>query len=39
MRCPECGCENIIKDIGLGVICANCGLVIDENLIFDHNLI
>ena len=44
-RCPECGSEDLIGDYERAeVVCANCGLVIDENLVdmgpewraFDH---
>ncbi|MHA1301642.1 MAG: transcription initiation factor IIB [Candidatus Helarchaeota archaeon] len=33
-KCPECGCEEIIKDyIQAELICSNCGLVISEHMI------
>ena len=44
-RCPECGSDQLIGDYERAeVVCANCGLVIDENLVdmgpewraFDH---
>lgn len=38
-RCPECGSDQLIGDYERAeVVCANCGLVIDETLlIWDQN--
>lgn len=34
MRCPECGSTHVVKDYDRGeLICEECGLVLDENLI------
>jgi len=34
MKCPECGSENLIKDPSRGEIyCADCGVVIEEELV------
>ncbi|MFX1449331.1 MAG: transcription initiation factor IIB family protein [Promethearchaeota archaeon] len=33
-KCPECGCEEIIRDyLQAELICSNCGLVISEHMI------
>ena len=33
-RCPECGSTHLIEDPSRGeVICANCGLILEENVI------
>lgn len=36
-ECPECGSNNLIRDFGKAELsCADCGLVIDENLQLSH---
>ncbi|MCW4049176.1 MAG: transcription initiation factor IIB [Candidatus Bathyarchaeota archaeon] len=33
-KCPKCGSENLVSDLEQGeTVCANCGLVIDEDII------
>jgi len=32
-RCPECGSDKVVKDLGMGeFVCSNCGLVIGEDI-------
>ena len=39
VRCPECGSENIMRDVNGEMVCANCGLVIEEGFVSGNTLI